>query len=131
MKDYLKKLGMKLSQSRLTGKQMLSRKATINEGMSTEKRVYQTYYGVELQTTEQRILQDSIIIEGISGEPGEPEYLRIKTMSQNGFKAEGPSQMAELLVLLLDAASYAQGIGPQEYAETVIMRAGASNSVRK
>lgn len=113
-----------LQRSNLTGLYWLIRKFTLNENQADEARAFQAYFNVHPSKSEAETLKDAIVVESRSDLNGTPMSLRLRT-EDKGYSAEGPKQVAELILTMIDAASYAEGMDPKEYAARLFERTGA------
>lgn len=107
-----------------TGIYFRSRKFTLNEGQSNEARGYQSFYGCSPVRDDELDTTEAFVSETRSEIGGHPFALRIATPKE-GYVAEGGKQVAELLLMLIDQASYAEGIPPEEYAARLFQRTNA------
>ena len=116
---------IQFGRSDLTGIEFLSRKWTVNENLPDEARCCEFYYGVHPSGSVRETVSESLALIAKSNQPGEPMSLKVRSFGEKGFVAEGPQQAAELILMLVDAASYAEGMDPREYVASLFDRTAA------
>lgn len=113
-----------MQQSLLTGIYSLIRKYTLNEKLPDEARAFQSYINVHPSLSGAETLKDALVLESRSDLNGTPMSLRLRT-EDSGYTAEGAKQVAELILLMVDAASYAEGMDPKDYVARLLERTNA------
>ena len=62
-----------------------------------------------MRSKDERILEDCLVVEALSGEVGEPTSLRLTSKSGEGSVSEGSAQRAETLLVPHSAPAHAEG----------------------